>query len=92
MFSLSIGMEALSRRNIMADYPKDLDGLRWEKDTTTRAGYVIFDRPPMNVIPFKARAQIAAIIAAMDEDPEIRVIVIRGANGLYSSGGDVAGF
>jgi len=46
----------------MVDYPKDLDGLRWEKD------------------------------AAMDEDPEIRVIVIRGANGLYSSGGDIAGF
>ena len=28
----------------------------------------------------------------MDEDPDIRVIVIRGANGLYSSGGDIAGF
>jgi 2-oxoglutaroyl-CoA hydrolase len=80
------------QENIMADYPEDLDGLRWEKDTTARAGYLIFDQPPMNVIPFKARAQIAAIIAAMDEDPEIRVIVIRGANGLYSSGGDVAGF
>jgi enoyl-CoA hydratase/carnithine racemase len=80
------------QENIMADYPEDLDGLRWEKDTTARAGYLIFDQPPMNVIPFKARAQIAAIIAAMDEDLEIRVIVIRGANGLYSSGGDVAGF
>jgi 2-oxoglutaroyl-CoA hydrolase len=76
----------------MVDYPKDLDGLRWEKDAKARAGYLIFDRPPMNVIAFKARAQIAAIIAAMDDDPEIRVIVIRGANGLYSSGGDIAGF
>ena len=76
----------------MVDYPKDLDGLRWEKDTKARAGYLIFDQPPMNVITFKARAQIAAIIAAMDDDPEIRVIVIRGANGLYSSGGDIAGF
>ena len=28
----------------------------------------------------------------MDEDPDIRVIVIRGANGVYSSGGDIAGF
>jgi 2-oxoglutaroyl-CoA hydrolase len=76
----------------MVDYPRDLNGLRWEKDTQARAGYLIFDQPPMNLITFKARAQIAAIIAAMDEDTEIRVIVIRGANGVYSAGGDIAGF
>jgi len=51
----------------MVNYPKDLDGLRWEKDVGARAGYLILDRPPMNVIAFRARAQIAAIIAAMDE-------------------------
>jgi 2-oxoglutaroyl-CoA hydrolase len=74
------------------DYPKDLDGVRWEKDAGAKAGYVILDRPPMNVVSFPARAQIARLIAIMDEDPEIRVIVIRGANNLYSSGGDIAGF
>jgi 2-oxoglutaroyl-CoA hydrolase len=74
------------------NYPQELDGLRYEKDPAAKAGYVIFDRPPMNVISFAARAQIAKLIAAMDEDPEIRVIVIRGANGLYSSGGDIVGF
>ena len=73
-------------------YPENLDGLRYEKDSTAKAGHVIFDRPPMNVISYPARAQIAKLIAAMDEDDEIRVIVIRGANGLYSSGGDIAGF
>ena len=46
----------------------------------------------MNTISFKGRSQIAAVIQAMDDDPDIRVIVIRGANGLYSSGGDIAGF
>ena len=76
----------------MTGYPTELDGLRWEKDASTRAGYLIFDRPPMNVVSFQARAQIASIIAAMDDDPEVRVIVIRGANGVYSSGGDIAGF
>ena len=76
----------------MTGYPEDLDGLRWEKDNGKKAGYLIFDRPPMNTISFKGRSQIAAIIRAMDDDPEIRVIVIRGANGLYSSGGDIAGF
>lgn len=76
----------------MVSYPTELDGLRWEKDEAKKAGYVIFDRAPMNTVSFKARSQIAAIIEAMDEDPDIRVIVIRGANGVYSSGGDIAGF
>ena len=76
----------------MTEYPTDLDGMRWEKDNAKKAGYLIFDRAPMNVISFKGRSQIAAIIGAMDEDPDIRVIVIRGANGLYSSGGDIPGF
>jgi len=76
----------------MTDYPQDLDGLRWEKDDGKKAGYLIFDRPPMNTISFKGRSQIAPIIHAMDNDPDVRVIVIRGANGLYSSGGDIAGF
>lgn len=76
----------------MAHYPDHLDGLRIEKDKTTAAGYLILDRAPMNTVSFKGRSQIAQIIAAMDEDPDIRVIVIRGANGVYSSGGDIAGF
>jgi 2-oxoglutaroyl-CoA hydrolase len=76
----------------MRDYPTDLDGLRFERDTAKKAGYLIFDRAPMNTVSFKARSQIALIIEAMDDDPEIRVIVIRGANGLYSSGGDIPGF
>jgi 2-oxoglutaroyl-CoA hydrolase len=69
------------------NYPQDLDGLRWTKDAP-----VILDRPPLNVISFAARAQISQLIAAMDEDNDIRVIVIRGANGCYSSGGDIGGF
>jgi 2-oxoglutaroyl-CoA hydrolase len=76
----------------MKSFPTDLDGLRWEKDEAKKAGFLIFDRAPMNIVSFKARSQIAAIIEAMDDDPAIRVIVIRGANGVYSSGGDIAGF
>ena len=72
------------------NYPTNLDGLRWEKKG--KAGYVIFDRPPMNTISFEERAQIAALIDTMDKDPAVRVIVIRGANNVYSSGGDIAGF
>ena len=74
------------------NYPTDLDGLRFEKNASTKVGYVILDRAPMNTISFAGRAQIAAIIAAMDSDPDVQVIVIRGANDVYSSGGDIKGF
>lgn len=71
---------------------EDVEGLRVEKDPETKAGYLIFDRPPMNIITFRNRAQIRAILEAMDRDEDIRVIVIRGANNLYSSGGEIGGF
>ncbi len=71
---------------------EDLDGIRVEKDTAKRAGYLIFDRPPMNIITFKNRFQIRALLEEMDQDPDVRVIVIRGANGVYSSGGEIPGF
>ena len=70
----------------------ELDGLRIEIDEDARAGHLIFDRAPMNVVSFRARAQIAAALEEMDRDPAVRVIVIRGANGVFSSGGDIAGF
>lgn len=75
-----------------SDLLKDVDGLRIEKNPTKRIGTLIFDRPPMNIIHFHNRAQIRALIEAMDGDPEIRVIVIKGANNVFSSGGDIAGF
>lgn len=74
------------------DVLAELDGLRIEIDPANHAGTLIFDRPPMNVVSFGARAQIAAALEEMDRDPAVRVIVIRGANGVFSSGGDIAGF
>ncbi len=71
---------------------KELDGLRCEKDTKARVGYVILDRPPVNVISEIGRKQIAALLAELDADPEVRVIVVRGANDAYCAGGDMRGF
>ena len=71
---------------------RDLDGLRYEVDADRRVGRLILDRPPLNVVSYRGRSQIAAIIEAFGADPDVRVIVIRGANGIYSSGGDVKAF
>ncbi len=69
-----------------------LDGLRVEIDADKKIGYLILDRPPLNIVSYNARFQIRALIEAMDEDDDVGVIVIRGANGIYTSGGDVKAF
>ncbi len=71
---------------------RDLDGLRVEVDSERKIGYLILDRPPLNVVSFKGRAQIRAIIEAFDEDDDVGVVVIRGSGGVFSSGGDVKRF
>ena len=70
----------------------DLDGLRIDIDRKKRIGWLYLDREPLNIVSYQARGQINAIIEAFDQDDDIGVVVIRGANGVYTSGGDVRGF
>src|SRR3954468_2104145 len=83
----------------MTKYAKDrgdllaeLDGMRLEVDAAKRVATLTLDRPPLNIVSYKARSQIGAIFEEMGRDPEVGVIVVRGANGVYTSGGDVRGF
>ena len=71
---------------------RELDGLRVEIDSNKKIGYLVLDRAPLNIVSYKARFQIRALIEAMDEDDDVGVIVIRGANGIFTSGGDVKAF
>ncbi len=71
---------------------KDLDGLRVEVDAENKIGRLILDRPPLNLISYRARGQIAAIFEEFGKDPDVGVVVISGAGGVYTSGGDVRGF
>jgi 2-oxoglutaroyl-CoA hydrolase len=71
---------------------RELDGLRYEVDVERKIGWLILDRPPLNVISYRGRSQINAIIEAFGQDPDVRVVVIRGTNGVYTSGGDVKAF
>ncbi len=75
-----------------AEVLRDLDGLRVEVDPDKGIGYLILDRPPLNIVSYRGRSQIRAIIEAFDEDDDVGVVVIRGANGVFSSGGDVKKF
>lgn len=67
-----------------------LDGFRVECDAA-RAD-IVLDRPPLNVVSMQQRDQMAAAFAALDADDAVRVIVLRGAGGNFSSGGNIAGF
>jgi 2-oxoglutaroyl-CoA hydrolase len=71
---------------------RDLDGLRYEVDAQRGVGRLWLDRPPLNVVSYRGRSQIRAIIEAFGEDDEVRVVVIRGAGGVYTSGADVKAF
>lgn len=71
---------------------RELDGLRVEIDAAKKIGHLILDRPPLNIVSYRGRSQIRALIEAMDEDDDVGVIVIRGQGGVYTSGGDVKSF
>ena len=71
---------------------ENLDGLRVDIDSEKRIGYLILDRAPLNIVSYTGRYQIKALIEEMDEDDDVGVIVIKGANGVYTSGGDVKAF
>ena len=83
-------MEKYAQRR--ADVLKELDGLRVEVDAEKRIGWLILDRPPLNIVSYKARAQINAILEEFGMDEDVGVVVVRGAGGIYTSGGDVRGF
>jgi 2-oxoglutaroyl-CoA hydrolase len=77
---------------LRASLLRDLDGLRYEVDAGKKIGRLWLDRPPLNIVSYRGRSQIAAIMEAFGQDPDVRVVVIRGTNGVYTSGGDVKAF
>ena len=71
---------------------RNFDGMHYEVDAKKKVGFLWLDRPPLNVVSYRGRSQIAAIVEAFGHDPDVRVVVIRGKNGVYTSGGDVKAF
>jgi 2-oxoglutaroyl-CoA hydrolase len=87
--SAKIGKDYAEQR---ASILRDLDGLQYEVDAKRKVGFLWLDRPPLNVVSYRGRSQINAIMEAFGADPDVRVVVIRGKNGTYTSGGDVKAF
>ncbi len=68
------------------------DGFRIEIDAAHERGDVVLDRPPLNVITMPEREELRAAFEALDADPAVRVIVVRGVGEHFSSGGEIRGF
>ena len=47
---------------------REIDGLRYEVDADRKVGRLWLDRPPLNVVSYRGRSQIAAIIEAFGAD------------------------
>ena len=71
---------------------QDLDGFRVELAPERERADVILDRPPFNTISMRQRDQLRLVFEALDEDPGVRVIVLRSVGEHFSSGGIIRGF
>ena len=54
-----------------------LGGFRVEIDPQRERADVVLDRPPFNIIEMPQRDQLRLVFEAIDEDPRVRVIVLR---------------
>ena len=69
-----------------------LDGFRVEVDEAHERADIVLERPPFNIISMPQRDQLRLIFEALDEDPRVRVIVLRAVGEHFSSGGNIKGF
>jgi 2-oxoglutaroyl-CoA hydrolase len=69
-----------------------LDGFRVEIDAKRERADIILSRPPFNIIAMPQRDQLRLVFEALDENDDVRVIVLRSEGEHFSSGGDIKGF
>jgi len=69
-----------------------LDGFRVEIDPGRERAEIILDRPPLNVIEMPQREQLRLAFESLDDNPQVRVIVLRAVGEHFSSGGNIRGF
>ena len=69
-----------------------LDGFRVEIDAARERADIVLERPPYNIISMPQRDQLRLVFESLEENPAVRVIVLRAEGEHFSSGGDIKGF
>ena len=65
------------------------DGFRVEINQEKKRGDIILSRPPLNIIQYSQRIQIAQSLRDLDKNEEIRIVVLRADGDHFSSGGNI---
>jgi 2-oxoglutaroyl-CoA hydrolase len=69
-----------------------LDGFSVTIDAGRERADIVLDRPPFNIISMAQRDQLRLVFESLDDNPAVRVIVLRAVGEHFSSGGDIRGF
>jgi len=71
----------------------EYEGFRVERDAARGVATITLDVPgKFNRVSMPARDQLAELFAALDRDEGVRFVVLTGAGGQFTAGGDIAGF
>jgi 2-oxoglutaroyl-CoA hydrolase len=71
----------------------ELDGLRLDRDDARGVVTITLDVPgKLNRVSMLARDQLGRLFAELAEDEGVSSIVLAGAGGAFTAGGDIAGF
>jgi 2-oxoglutaroyl-CoA hydrolase len=71
---------------------EQLDGFSVIIDAEHERADIVLERPPFNIISMAQRDQLRLVFESLDENPAVRVIVLRAVGEHFSSGGDIRGF
>jgi 2-oxoglutaroyl-CoA hydrolase len=69
-----------------------LDGFSVVIDEQRERADIVLERGPFNIISMAQREQLRLVFESLDENPAVRVIVLRAVGEHFSSGGDIRGF
>jgi 2-oxoglutaroyl-CoA hydrolase len=68
------------------------DGFRVERSGDSVATITLDVPGKLNRLPLPARARLAAVFEELGTDEVVRAVVVRGAGGTFTAGGDIAAF
>jgi 2-oxoglutaroyl-CoA hydrolase len=69
------------------------NGFRVERDTERGVATITLDVPgKLNRVSMPARDELRAVFEDLDRDAEVRFVVLAGAGGSFTAGGDIPGF
>ena len=71
----------------------EYDGFRVDHDADSGVATITLDVPgKFNRVSMLARDQLSELFAQLDRDDTVRFVVLTGAGGQFTAGGDIAGF